>query len=66
MTDEITERISELKEIFIGVAVLYGSPPDISQLSFLDFCLQSGITDVYLTPSVLDVYFKATNYEQVS
>ena len=52
VTDEIVSRYSELKDVFTGVVVAGGEPPDISQLSFLDYCSQTGITDVYLTSSV--------------
>ena len=61
----ITDRFSEIKEIFIGAVADSGSVPDISQLYFLEFCQVSGITDSVVNSSILDVYFTATNFEVV-
>ena len=61
----ITEHFSEIKEIFIGAVTQSGSMPDINQLYFLDFCSEAGITDNVVNPSILDVYFTATNFEMV-
>ena len=41
-----------------------GSPPDIGQLEFHQFCQDAGIFDSHFTPRVLDIAFAAVNFEE--
>ena len=50
--------------MFIQAVAKEGDPPDIKQLGFLDFCDTSKIIDHKITPSILDIYFTATNFEE--
>ena len=40
-------------------------PPDIKQLAFIDYCQnKANLCDEKITPSILDIYFASTNFEE--
>lgn len=55
----------ELKEIFIQIIAHYDNPPDINKREFAIFCIEAGIIDAKLHTGIVDMYFKATNFEEV-
>mmetsp|Transcript_9315 Transcript_9315/g.12677 ORF Transcript_9315/g.12677 Transcript_9315/m.12677 type:complete len:154 (-) Transcript_9315:193-654(-) len=63
--DIIKENIGQLKELFIVAAVESGSPPDIRRIPFFKFCERTKLLDKKMTASIIDTYFKATNFEVV-
>ena len=57
--------MSDLKEIFIQVVAIGGEPPIISQFAFNEYCLnRANLVDDKITPSILDIYFASTNFEE--
>ena len=65
MIDLVHKNFAAIKEVFTGAVAAGGAMPDINQLYFLEFCREAHIPDQAVTPSVLDVYFTATNFEVV-
>ncbi len=49
----------------MSAVIVDGSPPEFDLRGMTKFCLDSGILDKKLTKSVLDRYFKETNFEEV-
>ena len=62
--DVIRRNFKLIKEIFIQIVAKGGSPPDIGQLEFHQFCQDAGIFDSHFTPRVLDIAFAAVNFEE--
>ena len=61
----ITRHFSDIKEIFLQVVAMGAEPPDIKQLSFIDYCMKhANLCDEKITPSILDIYFASTNFEE--
>ena len=61
----VIDFYQDLKEIFQVAAIQYGASLDFDMTSFRKFCKDAGILNKQLTSSVLDTYFKATNYEEI-
>ena len=60
-----TRHFSDIKEIFMQVVAMGAEPPDIKQLSFIDYCMKhANLCDEKITPSILDIYFASTNFEE--
>ena len=61
----IKGRYSVLKEIFWAQTIENNSPPDFLKREFFFFCQNAGIVDKNVNSSIIDMYFKATNFEEI-